>query len=463
MNGRCELRAGSETNGRCELRAASRTLPGVLRSYSAFQSKRLYWSSLLHGVQLVARSSRPHFLFLVALTACLPEATRPRGGVPTLDDAGSGGFTALSAGREHACALTADGAAYCWGSNEFGQLGVIEGEATCPRGDRDISCRTRATAVNTTLRFRKIAAGGVHTCALALDDRVYCWGDNLRGALGDPSLRRSDVPAPIATTSRFIDVAAGSQHSCAIRLDGVGACWGDNDWGQVGVGSGTVNFSVPVAVGGTIRFASISASGERTCGRALDGSGFCWGRSLAGFGGTGTVPQSNPTRIPGTLSFRSLEAGVNTTCGVTLENAAYCWEANPLGTIGDGTLVSSQTPQLVAAPATLVALRSGGSHTCGVDDLGLAWCWGVGERGELGISPAFLRPQCGESRSLCATVPQRVSGWRQYSIIATGQGSFSCGLSLRGNVFCWGVGDMGQRGDGRLSPGEWSPVKVVTP
>ena len=404
------------------------------------------------------------FLFVLALSSCLPEATRPRAGVPTLDDAGSDGFVALSTGREHTCALTADGAAYCWGSNEFGQLGVSAGEETCPRGDRDISCRTRAVAVNTALKFRKIAAGGVHTCALALDDRVYCWGDNLRGALGDPALRRSDVPAPVATTSRFIDVAAGSEHSCAIRLDGVGACWGDNDWGQVGVGSGTVNFSVPVAVGGTIRFASISASGQRTCARSLDGSGFCWGRSWAGVGGgTGAVPQSNPTRVPGMLSFRSLEAGVNTTCGVTLESAAYCWEANFLGTIGDGSLVPSQTPQLISAPATLIALRSGASHTCGIDDIGLAWCWGVGESGELGISPAFLRPQCGESRLLCATLPQRVSGWRQYSVIATGQGSFTCGLSVRGNVFCWGAGDMGQRGDGRVSAGEWSPVKVVTP
>lgn len=399
----------------------------------------------------------------LAVAGCLPEATRPRAGVPTLDDAGSGGFVALSTGREHACALTADGTAYCWGSNEFGQLGVSEGETTCSRGDRDISCRTRATAVNTTLKFRKIAAGGVHTCALALDDRVYCWGDNLRGALGEPALRRSDVPAPIASASFFVDVAAGSEHSCAVRLDGVGACWGENDWGQVGVGSSTLNFGVPVSVSGANRFASISASGERTCARALDGSGLCWGRSWSGVGGgTGTRPQSNPSRVPGTLLFRSLEAGVNTTCGVTLDNEAYCWEANFLGTIGDGTLFPNQAPQLVSGPA-LVALRSGASHTCGIDDTGLAWCWGVGERGELGVSPVFLRTRCGDARLLCATVPQRVSGWRQYSVIATGQGNFSCALSVGGNVFCWGAGDMGQRGDGRLSFGEWSPVKVATP
>lgn len=403
-------------------------------------------------------------LATLTVAGCLPEATRPRAGVPTLDDAGSGGYVALSAGREHACALTADGTAYCWGSNEFGQLGVSDVETTCPRGDRDISCRARPTAVTTSLKFRRIAAGGVHTCAIAMDDRVYCWGDNLHGALGDPALRSSAVPAPIVTTSLFLDVAAGAEHSCAVRLDGVGACWGSNDWGQVGAGSNATSIAIPVAIGGANRFASITASGDRTCARALDGSGFCWGRSWSGVGGgTGTRPQANPQRVQGTLLFRTLEAGGSTTCGVTLDNAAYCWEANLFGTIGDGTLIPSQTPQPVAAGASLVALRSGVSHTCGIDESGLAWCWGAGERGELGVSPVFLHARCGESRLHCTPAPRRVNGWRQYSVMATGQGSFSCALSLGGNVFCWGAGDMGQRGDGRLSFGEWSPVKVGTP
>lgn len=402
---------------------------------------------------------------LIGATACFPEATRPRSGVPTLDDPSSGPFVSLSAGREHACALTGDGTAHCWGSNEFGQLGAVESDETCARLDRQIACRRLAVPVNTTLRFRKIAAGGVHTCALALDDRVYCWGDNLRGALGDPSLRSSATPAPIASTSRFLDVAAGTQHSCAVRLDGVAACWGLNDWGQVGVGSGATSVAAPAAIGGSTRYAAITAGGDRTCGRALDGVAFCWGRTWAGIGGTssGVRPQSTPLRVQGTFVFKTLEAGANTTCGVTLDDLAYCWEANFFGTIGDGTVTPSQAPQLISGGRVLVSVRSGSVQTCGIDESGFAYCWGAGGRGELGTTPVLLHTRCGETRSPCARTPLRVSGWRQFSAIATGQGNHNCALAFSGNVYCWGAGDMGQRGDGRASFGEWSPVKVGMP
>ena len=402
---------------------------------------------------------------LLFATACLPEATRPNAGVPTLDDPGGGTVASLSVGREHACALTADGAAYCWGSNEFGQLGGVETDETCARGDRDIPCRRSPVPVNTTLRFRKIAAGGVHTCAIALDEKVYCWGDNLRGALGDPSLRSSAGPAPIASTSLFLDVAAGEEHSCAVRLDGVGACWGHNDWGQVGVGSGAASIGAPTAIGGAARYAAITASGDRTCGRGIDGAAFCWGRAWAGIAGTsnGVRPQSTPLRVQGTLLFKSLEAGANTTCGVTLDTDAYCWEANFFGTIGDGSVSPSVSPRPVSGDRVFLSVRSGTVQTCAIDDSGYAYCWGAGNRGELGVSPASLPTRCGDARLPCVRTPVRVSGWRQFSAIATGQGNHACAVTFAGNVFCWGAGDMGQRGDGRASFAEWSPVKVRVP
>lgn len=419
------------------------------------------------SARLAARSPQRQFVVCAiaacVATACLPEATRPRGGIPTLDDPGPGPFVSVSAGREHACALTADGTAYCWGSNEFDQLGAVETSETCTRVDREIACRRLAVPVNTTLRFRKIAAGGVHTCALGVDDRIHCWGDNLRGALGDPSLRSTATPAAIATTSLFLDVAAGEQHSCAVRLDGVAVCWGLNDWGQTGVGSSTSTVPAPAGIGGNTRYAAITASGERTCGRSLDGSAFCWGRSWAGIGGTtdGARPQSTPQRVQGTLLFKSLEAGANTTCGITVDDLPYCWEANFFGTIGDGSVTPSQEPQRVGGGRVFLSVRSGTVQTCGIDESGHAFCWGAGGRGELGTSPLLLHTRCGESRAPCARTPVRVSGWRQFSAIATGQGNHSCALSFLGNVYCWGAGDMGQRGDGRASFAEWSPVKVI--
>jgi alpha-tubulin suppressor-like RCC1 family protein len=155
-----------------------------------------------------------------------------------------------------------------------------------------------------------------------------------------------------------------------------------------------------------------------------------------------------------------VEAGNVTTCGVALDDRAYCWETNSFGTIGDGSVTPSQAPQAVNGDRTLLSVRSGGVQTCGLDESGHAYCWGAGGRGELGTPPVFLVARCGDAQAPCARTPVRVSGWRQFSDIATGQGNHSCALTFSGNVYCWGAGDMGQRGDGRSSFAEWSPVKV---
>src|SRR5512132_4088985 len=121
-------------------------------------------------------------VFALAISACEQPFTSRSGGA-TLDDPIAADFVAVSAGREHTCALVADGTAYCWGSNEFGQLGVADDSTTCLRDSRPVACERVPVAVVGGLKFRKIRAGGSHTCGLTLDGSAYCWGDNLRGAL----------------------------------------------------------------------------------------------------------------------------------------------------------------------------------------------------------------------------------------------------------------------------------------
>ncbi|HEU4996033.1 MAG TPA: hypothetical protein VFT29_14555 [Gemmatimonadaceae bacterium] len=384
----------------------------------------------------------------------------PRTGVPTLDDPVPGNYIAVSAGREHTCALVTDGSAFCWGSNEFGQLGVAPDTTTCLREDRPIACKREPVAVGGGLKFLKIRAGGSHTCALGVDSRIYCWGDNLLGALGDPAVRASTTPVPILSADAFTDLAVGGSHSCGIRSDGAVFCWGANDDGQLGLSTVGSASATPLAIQSTQRFSSIAAGDRRTCARTADGVAFCWGATWVARqnGIEVTRPQGQPFRIPAP-SFKSLTVGTNTTCGIGLDDRAYCWEGNPAGGLGDGTLAGSTVPLGVSGEVRFIMLSAGAMQTCALADNGSAYCWGSNRVGQLGVSPALTSRCSGASFIACSRVPIRVSGRRVFSTITAGQGDHACALTLGGNIYCWGAGGLGQRGDGRAT-NEWSPAKT---
>ena len=100
-------------------------------------------------------------------------------------------FTSLSAGGYHTCALTAAGAAYCWGQNDSYQLGVGANSTS--------SYRTVPTAVAGGLSLSAISAGGFHTCGLTTAGAAYCWGHNTAGELGDGTTIARAVPVAVVT------------------------------------------------------------------------------------------------------------------------------------------------------------------------------------------------------------------------------------------------------------------------
>jgi alpha-tubulin suppressor-like RCC1 family protein len=139
-------------------------------------------------------------------------------------------FTQVVAGASHTCALRNDGAAYCWGLNDKGQLG--NGNTTA----KNIPIRVKADATNDLANVVALSAGANHTCALKADHSVVCWGANEDGQLGDNTTTNRSYPvaALSASASNALALSAGGSHTCVASLNGTVQCWGAGNSGQLG-------------------------------------------------------------------------------------------------------------------------------------------------------------------------------------------------------------------------------------
>ena len=264
-------------------------------------------------------------------------------------------FASISAGRAHSCGVSIGGRAWCWGSNERGQLGGSVTIDTVANTVLFVSTPTATQVGSTTdakffgvFDIRAIATGGVHTCAVQPNRAVRCWGLGREGQLGNGTNSVDEyVPQLIATGIPMDSIVAGFKHSCSLSTTGTAYCWGENADGQLGIGS-TTSANTPNAVGGGSTFAQISAGYAHTCGIAVGGQAFCWGRNDRGQLGDGTASSSTlPVAVAGGLTFKAISAGELSTCGITTSNVAYCWGDNEYGALGDGTQVHRAQPTKV--------------------------------------------------------------------------------------------------------------------
>jgi alpha-tubulin suppressor-like RCC1 family protein len=404
-------------------------------------------------------AARPLTALLIVLAVSCAEPTTGTRRFPVLDDVGDSDWLSVSVGGDHTCALKGDGSGYCWGSNRYGQLGVARTDTSCGTGTSRYPCTGTPQPVLAGVKLISITAGGRHTCAITQSREAYCWGANDQGQLSDFAAG-GPTPTRISGSLPWAQISAGVTHTCAVRTDGVLSCWGGNDRGQLGNGSfvsGNSRPSIPASV------AFASAGDGRTCARTVTGVVYCWGtiwKERSG-GLEFSRLQTTPQLVPNAPAMTWLSVGSFTTCGTDASGFAYCWEANPRGEIGNGTQDGSTTPQRVASNLEFVQVSVGIVQACGVVISGAGYCWGDDSFGQLGILPAQLIERC--ATLPCTTRPVPVTGNQRFSEISTGFGSHTCGVTTKGNLYCWGLGISGQRGDGTEGGSVATPLRVVEP
>lgn len=370
-------------------------------------------------------------------------------------------LASVTAGGAHTCALTVTRTAYCWGRDEAGQIGVPAPPTICLVETGSFPCGLVPFPVAGSLSFTQLTAGDAHTCGLTSDGSAWCWGNNDYGQVGDSSLTSRNAPVAVATGLRFAGIEAGDSHTCGLTSGGVLWCWGRNSSGQLGDGTTTMRTTpVPVAVPAGVTFKQVAPGGtdfrDFTCALSTAGTTYCWGSNARGQLGRGTQdfgthPQPEP--VSGSLVFTFIAVGFGQqACGLTVAGTAYCWGGNSDGSIGDGSTVDSFLPLPVSGGLTFQTLATGGTEffglTCGLTTTGAAYCWGDNAVGSVGDGSTSPR-----------RTPVAVAGGRQFESISVGF-RHVCARVTSGAVYCWGSGRVGQLGANSTSSSA-VPVKVA--
>ena len=313
----------------------------------------------------------------------------------------------------------------------------------------------------------RVAAGDKHTCAISLNNTIWCWGDNAYSQLGSSAFSGdfSLVPIQVAALpgSRIAKrIVAGTNHTCVLATDGTVWCWGYNGYGSVGIVGGNQQNPVRVLLGATATM--IAAGGFTTCAVLINDSMECWGRNHKGQLGndtSGGIPVDTPVytsfvpaslSVPGSFTVGHLEIGSAHSCAISVLGTAWCW-----GDVANGRLgITQEFNVLIPTPtaslgSTASEVAAGGAHTCALLTNGSVMCFGYNDTGQLGQTPT--QPASSNAKptvvALVATATH-VSAGKQ----------FTCALLSTAAVHCFGDNVSGQLGSGSFGSARETPGAV---
>lgn len=383
-------------------------------------------------------------------------------------EGGAGPFAQVAVGDGFSCALAGDGRAFCWGTNDLGQLGAsrIQAPQLCPVFPTSHlrACSPGPNPVEGGPRFTALVAGIAHACGLSPEGAAFCWGSDVMHQLGTETgvgrcrvetsrpqsavirahyVGCSHVPLPVDGGHRFRQISASEVTTCGVTAEGRALCWG----------AGSPRPAPPrIAGGGERRYVSVSAGDGGACGLTEAGEALCWRADGAG--------EPGPVPVPAPLV--ALSGGAEHACGLDRDGAAWCWGGNAWAQGGSGAttgLDERAAPARVAGGHRFRSLHASQGGTCALDLDGAAWCWGRTD----GVAPAPDACPINTSEIPCARRPVRApaSGLRSLAVSLRFR-SHACGVTLRGAAVCWGGNVTGALGDGTVEPRS-SPVPVAAP
>jgi alpha-tubulin suppressor-like RCC1 family protein len=337
----------------------------------------------------------------------------------------------ISLRRGHTCALNARGTAFCWGLNDANQLGVDY-----------VTSSTTPVPVTGGHAFVQIDVGEFFTMALTAAGEVFTWGSNVAGQLGigGPVGARNSQATPqrVQVPGRVVQIGVGGFFALALTDQGRVYSWGANNAGQLGDGT-TVNRSTPVEVIAPVPFARVATGRYHSLALTDRGAAYAWGEN--GFGQLGdgtTVNRDRPVAVAGGMRLIEISGGYAHSAAISMDGYAYGWGWGV--DVGDGTREDRSTPTRVSGDTRFEHIAAGNRSTLAIAVTGESYAWGWAHSGSLGIG----------AETGTVLTPRLMSGGHAFRQFSTGHAS-SVGVTGDGRVLGWGWNGLGQLGDGTQS------------
>lgn len=338
------------------------------------------------------------------------------------------------------CAVLNSGAVSCWGGNGYGEL-----------GNGTFATSLVPVAVSGITNAVSITMGDEHVCVLLADQTVRCWGGNGNGQLGDSTTDNRNTPVTPVDLGAVKQISSSDYTTCAVLVDDTVKCWGSNPAGMIGNGNSN-DVSTPFLVPGLSNVAKIQAAPDNICALLKTGRVKCSGTNAQGELGTG-VPggdSATPVDVIEVASATDLAGGNEFACALISNGSVKCWGEGGSYKQGNGSTSDQPTPTEIPGLAGVVALAPGYNNMCALLVDRSVRCWGSNGDGQAGIGNTDT-----------VTTPQQPLNLPPVQSLSTITEATPCAIVAGGQIYCWGISDYGQGGNGATDVDLLTPTAIT--
>jgi uncharacterized repeat protein (TIGR02543 family) len=370
----------------------------------------------------------------------------------------------VSFGSDHSSAITSEGRIFTWGYNIYGQLG--DGTQAFKSTPTDITHQFSLTAGE---KIIQVTLGIAHSSAITSEGRLFTWGWNNFGQLGDGTTANRTTPTDITHQfnlnigEKIIQASLGHGHSAVITSESRIFIWGWNNNGQLGDGTSsnrlkptniTHRFYLPA--GETI--IQVSLNMNHSSAITSEGRIFTWGHNIFGQLGDGTTSnRTKPTDITHQFNLNIGETIIQVSLGwyhtsaITSEGRIFTWGNPASGQLGSNPIGDNRIPNDItssfglSAGETIIQVEFGGNHSSVITSEGRVFTWGSNNYGQLGDGTT-------SNRTIPTDITDQFDLMDGETIIQVEfGGSHSSVITSEDRIFTWGLNNYGQLGDGTTS------------